>query len=81
MTLFTAPAPPMPPPVFDFPHHGPPQPGVGYAGFGPGGPPTHATPGGPLMGPPGPPYPGGPGSEQITTTQVCLNLFIIFMHF
>jgi heterogeneous nuclear ribonucleoprotein K len=62
-----APAPPMPPPHFDF-HHGPPQPGVGYAGFGPGGPPTH-TPGVPLMGPPGA-YPGGPG--EITTTQVTI---------
>ena len=69
----------MPPPHFDFPHHGPPQPGVGYAGFGPGpgGPPTH-TPGGPLMGPAGP-YPGGPGAEHITTTQVLakINSYII----
>nr|CAD2171223.1 unnamed protein product [Meloidogyne enterolobii] len=68
-----APAPPMPPPHFDFPHHGPPQPGVGYAGFGPGpgGPPTHTPGGPPLMGPPGP-YPGGPGGDQITTTQVTI---------
>uniref|UniRef100_A0A1I8AWX8 KH domain-containing protein n=1 Tax=Meloidogyne hapla TaxID=6305 RepID=A0A1I8AWX8_MELHA len=67
-----APAPPMPPPHFDFQHHGPPQPGVGYAGFGPGpGGPTHTPGGPPLMGPPGP-YPGGPGGDQITTTQVTI---------
>jgi hypothetical protein len=46
---------------------GPPQAGVGYAGFGPGpgGPPPHGHPPGPPMG-----YPGA-GGDQVTTTQVC----------
>lgn len=59
------------PSQFDYSSHhpshnmGPPQPGVGYAGFGPGGPALHGHPGGPpQMG-----Y-SGPGSEQVTTTQV-----------
>uniref|UniRef100_A0A183BHQ8 Heterogeneous nuclear ribonucleoprotein K n=1 Tax=Globodera pallida TaxID=36090 RepID=A0A183BHQ8_GLOPA len=64
------PPPPMLPPHFDYQpqHHGPPsapQPGVGYAGFGPGGPPPH----------PGAPPPmgyTGPGGEQVTTTQVTI---------
>ena len=84
-TLILAPAPPLPPiPHFDYqPHHahtphnlslGPPQQGVGYAGFGPtpGGPP-HGHPSGPGAGGPPMGYPG-PGGEQVTTTQVLFLL-------